>query len=447
MGVTERSTVVTASPPGAADVLVRVEGVGRRYRARRQRGRRARGRFARGACRGVRRRARPVGVRQDDAAEHDRRARLADRGPGRRRRARHHAGVAQGAVRVSPPRRELRVPDVQPLPGADGAGERGVRRGRRRPAGADRDRRRRCSSASVSATGCATSRTSCRAASSSASRSRGRSPRGIRRCSRTSRPASWTSGPGIQILELLHAQAHTGRAVVVVTHNREIARVADRVIELSSGRVVRRGAAGGRPGRDRRPALVSHGTPAPSAAVDPVGAARCAAPPSAGAVDRAAARARRRHVRRDEQHVGLARRLGRRQLRRPAHARPARDAGRGQHRAARAHCALRLAAARRAGDVAAAAERLVVSTQVDASTQRAHDHRAGTDRRHAAGRGRRHAATCARRLPAAAGSAVVALEHNFARHYDLPASGRADARRRAARAAIPARRSRPSTSS
>jgi putative ABC transport system ATP-binding protein len=46
---------------------------------------------------------------------------------------------------------------------------------------------------------------------------------------------------GIQILELLHAQAHTGRAVVVVTHNREIARVADRVIELSSGRVAHEG--------------------------------------------------------------------------------------------------------------------------------------------------------------------------------------------------------------
>ena len=43
---------------------------------------------------------------------------------------------------------------------------------------------------------------------------------------------------GVQILELLHAQAHTGRAVVVVSHNREIARVADRVVELSSGQVV-----------------------------------------------------------------------------------------------------------------------------------------------------------------------------------------------------------------
>ena len=46
---------------------------------------------------------------------------------------------------------------------------------------------------------------------------------------------------GVQILELLHAQAHTGRAVLVVTHNREIARVADRVVELSSGRVERLG--------------------------------------------------------------------------------------------------------------------------------------------------------------------------------------------------------------
>jgi putative ABC transport system ATP-binding protein len=44
---------------------------------------------------------------------------------------------------------------------------------------------------------------------------------------------------GVAILELLHEQTHSaGTAVIVVTHNREIARVADRVIELSSGRVV-----------------------------------------------------------------------------------------------------------------------------------------------------------------------------------------------------------------
>ena len=46
---------------------------------------------------------------------------------------------------------------------------------------------------------------------------------------------------GVQILELLHDQAHTGRAVVVVSHNREIGRVADRVVELASGRVVNDG--------------------------------------------------------------------------------------------------------------------------------------------------------------------------------------------------------------
>ena len=44
---------------------------------------------------------------------------------------------------------------------------------------------------------------------------------------------------GVQILELLHEQTHTeDTAVLVVTHNREIARVAHRVIELSSGRIV-----------------------------------------------------------------------------------------------------------------------------------------------------------------------------------------------------------------
>jgi len=43
---------------------------------------------------------------------------------------------------------------------------------------------------------------------------------------------------GVQILELLHGVTHSaGNAVLVVTHNREIARVADRIIELSSGRI------------------------------------------------------------------------------------------------------------------------------------------------------------------------------------------------------------------
>ncbi len=52
---------------------------------------------------------------------------------------------------------------------------------------------------------------------------------------------------GIQILELLQQQAGEGRAVLVVTHNREISRIADRVVELSSGHIVSDGPpAGGR---------------------------------------------------------------------------------------------------------------------------------------------------------------------------------------------------------
>jgi putative ABC transport system ATP-binding protein len=43
---------------------------------------------------------------------------------------------------------------------------------------------------------------------------------------------------GVQILGVLEEQARAGMTVLVVTHNREIARVADRVIELSSGQIV-----------------------------------------------------------------------------------------------------------------------------------------------------------------------------------------------------------------
>ncbi len=43
---------------------------------------------------------------------------------------------------------------------------------------------------------------------------------------------------GVMILQLLADQASAGRTVLVVTHNREISRIADRVVELSSGHVV-----------------------------------------------------------------------------------------------------------------------------------------------------------------------------------------------------------------
>jgi putative ABC transport system ATP-binding protein len=43
---------------------------------------------------------------------------------------------------------------------------------------------------------------------------------------------------GVAILALLMEQAAAGRTVLVVTHNREISRAADRVVELRGGRVV-----------------------------------------------------------------------------------------------------------------------------------------------------------------------------------------------------------------
>ncbi len=46
---------------------------------------------------------------------------------------------------------------------------------------------------------------------------------------------------GVQVLDVLQQQSRAGHTVIVVTHNREISRIADRVIELSSGRVVRDG--------------------------------------------------------------------------------------------------------------------------------------------------------------------------------------------------------------
>lgn len=53
---------------------------------------------------------------------------------------------------------------------------------------------------------------------------------------------------GVQILKLLHEQHHIpGRAVIVVTHNREISRVADRVVEMGSGRIVSDGPPPGGP--------------------------------------------------------------------------------------------------------------------------------------------------------------------------------------------------------
>jgi putative ABC transport system ATP-binding protein len=43
---------------------------------------------------------------------------------------------------------------------------------------------------------------------------------------------------GVQILGLLRERSEGGQTVVVVTHNREISRIADEVVELAGGRIV-----------------------------------------------------------------------------------------------------------------------------------------------------------------------------------------------------------------
>ena len=232
---------------------------------------------------------------------------------------------------------------------------------------------------------------------------------------------------GIQILELLHAQAHTRRAVVVVTHNREIARVADRVIELSSGRVVAT-ARRGRPGRDRRPALVSDGPTAQGrlwirwalrdarrhrwqvlsiALLLALGVGMYAAMSSMSVWRVDSADSSFAALRMHDLRVSLVE---------------------GSTARARARCGRPWRAQRRRADVAAAAERLVVPNAGRRLHGRADDHRPGADRRDAAGADVDTLDVRAGRLPAAGGRPAVALEHNFARHYDLPAARGADAR-------------------
>ena len=92
--------------------------------------------------------------------------------------------------------------------------------------------------------------------------------------------------------------------MLVVTHNREIARVAHRVIELSSGRVVSDGPS--RPaGRPRSP--TSTGSDAPARASGFAGRPATCAAAGSWCCDRARARDRHRRLRRARQHGELAR--------------------------------------------------------------------------------------------------------------------------------------------
>ncbi len=82
-----------------------------------------------------------------------------------------------------------------------------------------------------------------RAARSSAWRSRGRSPARRRCCSPTSRPPTSTRAAGAQILDLFRDLAKGERkGLLIVTHDPKVRRIADRVVGIRDGRLVRDGA-------------------------------------------------------------------------------------------------------------------------------------------------------------------------------------------------------------
>ena len=136
-----------------------------------------------------------------------------------------------------PPRdRQLRVPDLQPLPRPDRVGERAVRTATS-PAGGGRRPARYSTRVGLAD----------RLEHFPGQLSGGEQQRvAIARALATGNPVLLADEPtgeldfrtGTQILGLLREQVAAGVTVVIVTHNREIGRMADRVVELSGGRVV-----------------------------------------------------------------------------------------------------------------------------------------------------------------------------------------------------------------
>ena len=147
---------------------------GRRGRHRPQRGQPARRRV------GLRGDPGAIGLRQDDALEHDRRPRHPDIGLGQGRRAGSHQRQPGRASGDPAPHRQLHLPDVQPVPGTHRLREREAsERTLARRSDPD-DRAGRCSGAgrAGSAASETTSPISCPAASSSGWPSPGLWPRG-----------------------------------------------------------------------------------------------------------------------------------------------------------------------------------------------------------------------------------------------------------------------------
>ena len=225
---TENGTVVSRARRDAA------------LRRGRDRGRRAPRRLRRGPARAADRGDGPVGLRQVDADAHPRGPRQADVGLGRDRRDGDHdaEGLRPDEAPARPHR--LRLPVLQPPADADGRGEHhaaALDRGREAREGVLRRAHRL---GRARATASRTAPPSSPAASSSASRSPGRSSRSPTSSSRTSRRATSTRRRAPRSSSCCaHSVEELGQTIVMVTHEARAAAIADRVLYLADGQIVR----------------------------------------------------------------------------------------------------------------------------------------------------------------------------------------------------------------
>ena len=203
-------------------------------------GARPRRRRPHGHGRRVRRHRRAVRVGQVDADEHRRRAAAADGGHRAHRRPRRQLAARRPAGGRPRPAHRVRVPAVPPRRGADGAGERRRRPALRRcaPPRADEPGPGRARGGRAGRAGDHRPGASCRAASASGSPSPARSSATRRSCSPTSRPATSTAAPARPSSACSSTSTPSGRTIVLITHDREIAARAPRRVALLDGRVV-----------------------------------------------------------------------------------------------------------------------------------------------------------------------------------------------------------------
>ena len=220
--------------------IVRCRGVEKIYQAGRDRGAGAARRRSRHRGRRFRHAGGSLGLGQDDASQHHRRARPADE------QVKSSLTASRWAARQEQPRRHaaaqdrLRVPDLQPDPGAVGGGECRIHsRTAERAAQGKRDTRAVEVLAKWALKAWKTAgRRGFPADSSSALRWRGRWGRSPRSCSPTSRPPIWTPRIAEELIALMaHLNATSGITFLIATHDPRVIAHSRSHIEMTDGRI------------------------------------------------------------------------------------------------------------------------------------------------------------------------------------------------------------------